>query len=192
MIRINLLPYRPERRKNQILQHLGWLFGSLGLIAALLLAVNMYGNGQLADLQAEFGKLQVQNMVLKKKNGKIRNLDRLRVDVERKLALVDKLQQGRFDSLNTLFGLSKAVPENVWLTSIFDSSWQLKIKGLGESNKAVANFMRALDESPLFDNISLQLIVRKTVDGVPVRQFSMVLKRVADKHETAASKGGKK
>lgn len=191
MIRINLLPYRSERRKSQIIQHLAWLFSSLGLVAALLVVVNTYQNGQLTDLQTEFGQLQAQNMVLKKKIGKITNLNVLRVDVERKLALVDKLQQGRFDSLETLFALSEAVPENVWLTSISDSSGQLAIKGLGESNKAVANFMRALDESPLFDGVSLQVIVRKTVGGVPVREFSMQLKRVLNKPEKN-SKGGKK
>jgi len=191
MIRINLLPYRPERCQNKILQHLGWLLGSLGLVAALLVAVNMYGNGQLADLEAEFGKLQAQNIVLKKKIGKITNLNVLRVDVERKLVLVDKLQQGRFESLNTLVELSKAMPENVWLTSISDSSGQLKVSGLGESNKAVANFMRALDESPLFDGISLQVIVRKRVDKVPVRRFSMELKRVVNEQGNS-SKGGKK
>jgi len=187
MIRINLLPYRPERRKNQILQHLGWLFGSVALVAALLMFVSMYGNGQLTDLQAEFGQLQAQNIVLKKKIGKIRNLDKLRVDVERKLSLVDELQKGRFESLENLFWLSKAVPENVWLTSIVDNSGQFKVSGLGESNKAVANFMRSLDQAPLFGDILLQGIVRKEADGVPVRNFNMTFSRL-----TESSQGGKK
>ncbi len=187
MIRINLLPYRPERRKNQILQHLAWLFGSVGVVAALLLAANMYGNGELEDLQTEFGQLQAQNIVLKKKIGKIRNLDVLRSDVERKLALVDKLQQGRFETLKTLAALSAAIPENVWLNSIVDNSGNLKLKGLGESNKAVANFMRSLDQKPLFGNIALQLIVRKETGGVPVRSFNMTLNRLSE-----AQQGGKR
>jgi len=178
MIRVNLLPYRPERRKNKILQHLGWLFGSVIAVAALLMFVNMYGDGELADLQTEFGQLQAQNLVLKKKIGKIRNLDKLRVDVERKLTLVDKLQQGRFESLKTLAELSKVIPENVWLTSIVDRSGTLKIAGLGESNKAVANFMRSLDKSSLFGNIALQVITRKEARGVPIRNFAMTLSRL--------------
>jgi len=180
MIRINLLPYRPERLKNKILQHLGWLFGSIAVVAVLLMFVNIYGSGQLSDLQTEFGKLQAQNLVLKKKIGKIRNLDRLRVDVERKLALVDELQQGRFETLKTLSELSEVIPENVWLTSVVDNFGQLKVSGLGESNKAVANFMRALDKSALFGNISLQVITRNEAAGVPVRNFSMTLSRLAE------------
>jgi len=178
MIRINLLPYRPERRKKQILLHLGWLFGSIISAAAFLMLVNMYGNVELVDLQSELGQLQARNMVFKKKIGKIRNLDKLRVDVERKLSLVDELQQGRFESLKTLTALSAAIPENVWLTSVVDNSGQFKIAGLGESNKAVANFMRSLDKEPLFDNISLQIITRKESRGVPVRNFSMTLSRL--------------
>jgi len=180
MIRINLLPYRPDRRKNKILQHLGWLFGSIALVTALLMLVSTYGNGQLTDLQAEFGQLKAQNIVLKKKIGKIRNLDKLRVDVERKLSLVDELQQGRFESLKALTALSAAIPENVWLTSIVDSSGKFKIAGLGESNKAVANFMRSLDKEPLFGNISLQVITRNEANGVPVRNFAMTLSRLAE------------
>ncbi|PCI44902.1 MAG: fimbrial assembly protein [Proteobacteria bacterium] len=178
MIRINLLPYRSERRKNKILQHLGWLFGSVILVASLLMLVNIYENGRLADLQIEFGQLQAQNLILKKKIGKIRNLDRLRVDVERKLDLVDELQQGRFETLEGLAALSKVIPENVWLTSIVDNAGKFKISGLGESNKAVANFMRSLDRSPLFGNISLQVITRKEAGGVPVRNFAMTLNRL--------------
>jgi len=188
MIRINLLPYRSERCKNKILQHLGWLFGSVALAAALLMFVNMYGNGQLSDLQTEFGQLQAKNAVLKKKIGKIRNLDRLRVDVERKLALVDQLQQGRFKTLETLSALSEVIPENVWLKSIVDKSGHLKLVGFGESNKAVANFMRSLDSSPLFGNISLQVITRKEAGGVPVRNFSMTLNRL----DKPTKEGGKK
>ena len=187
MIRVNLLPYRPERRKNKILQHLGWLFGSVIAVATLLMFVNMYGNGQLADLQTEFGQLQAQNLVLKKKIGKIRNLDKLRIDVERKLSLVDKLQEGRFETLRTLSGLSEVIPENVWLSSIVDKSNQLKLVGFGESNKAVANFMRSLDKSPLFGNIGLQVITRNEAAGVPIRNFSMTLNRLAD-----SKQGGKK
>jgi len=187
MIRINLLPYRSERRKSKILQHLGWLFGLVTLVAALLAFVNMYGNGQMADLQTEFGQLQAQNLILKNKIGNIRNLDKLRVDVERKLALVDELKQGRFEALKTLTGLSEVIPENVWLQSITDQAGKLKIAGSGESNKAVANFMRALDQSPLFGDISLQVIVRKEAAGVPIRSFNMTLSRLAD-----AEQGGTK
>jgi len=190
MIRINLLPYRPERRQKQILEHLVWLFGAIASVVVLMFMLNMYGNGQLNGLQDEFATIQAQNRELKKKIGKIRNLDKLRVEVERKLALVDELQQGRYESLNTLYRLARLIPENVWLSSIVDNAGQLKFHGFAESNKAVANFMRALDESPLFDNIDLNVITRKEIDGTAVRSFDLRLSRSA-KQIDKKNKGGK-
>ena len=187
MIRINLLPYRNARRQAQILEHLAWFFGAVSIVTVLLILVNIYGNSELSDLKGEFTQLQAQNNELRKKIGKLKDLDNLRADVERKLALVDELQQGRFESLNVLAGLSNAIPENVWLTSMQDASGKLKLSGVAESNKAVANFMRALEQSEKFENIALKVSSRTSVGGVSVRTFDMTLNRRAD-----ALKGGKK
>ena len=180
MIRINLLPYRSKRRQSQILQH----------IAALLIVVSISGFGifvvvfikksELTALEDEFSDLKAQNDVLRIKIGKIKDLDNLRADVERKLALVDQLQEGRFYSLVTLSGLADLIPENVWLNNIRDANGSLSISGMGESNKAVANFMRALDESGKFSNISLKTIARSNSGNVPIRTFSLTLSRVVE------------
>ncbi len=193
MIRINLLPYRTERRQSQILQH----------IAALLVVVSIAGLGifvadflkttELEALEDEFSELKSQNDILRIKIGKIKDLDKLRVDVEKKLALVDQLQEGRFYSLLTLSGLADLIPENVWLSNIRDSNGSLSISGMGESNKAVANFMRALDESEKFANVRLQTITRSNSGDVPVRSFSLTLSRVVEpKAKDVGKKGGAK
>jgi type IV pilus assembly protein PilN len=181
MIRINLLPYRTERRQKQILQHLIAAVGALVLAVAISLSMQWMATSNLSDLQDEFGRLQAQNHALMKEIGKIKNLDKLRADVERKLKLVDQLQHGRFRSLNTFVELAKVIPENVWLTSVKDTGKQINLTGLGESNNAVANFMRALDASPIFSNVRLQVITRTQVGGVAVRQFDLVFDRVDQK-----------
>jgi len=179
MIRINLLPYRPARQKRLIIEHLSWFFGVILAVSALLFMANVYANSQLTDLQDEFSQLRSQNTVLMKKIGKIKDLDRLRVDVEKKLALVDTLQESRFETLSMLNELAAVIPANVWLSSIEDNAGQLKFTGFGESNKAVANFMRGLDQSPFFSDISLQVIERKNIGGAPVRSFNMKLNRLS-------------
>jgi type IV pilus assembly protein PilN len=188
MIRINLLPYRTQRRQKQILQHLAAAFATVLIAALIVLAADWYKSSELEGLQEEFSNLQAQNRELQKKIGKLKNLDKLRADVERKLALVDELQQGRFYSLITLHSIAKLIPENVWLTSIQDKGGSLRLSGLGESNKAVANFMRALDESELFGDISLQVIQRSDAGGVAVRNFVLSLKRVEPKPDAKGKK----
>jgi len=190
MIRINLLPYRTERRQNQILQHIAALLIVVSIAGLGVFAVDLLKTSELTALEDEFSSIRAQNDVLRIKIGKIKDLDKLRSDVERKLALVDQLQQGRFYSLLTLGGLADLIPENVWLSSISDTKGSLSIEGTGESNKAVANFMRALDESKLFTKVSLQTITRKKVENVPVRSFSLTLSPVVEPVTKSGDKGG--
>ena len=196
MIRINLLPYRAERRQKQILQHLAAALGALVLAVVISLTMHWMATSKLSDLQDEYSRLQAQNHALMQEIGKIKDLDKLLADVERKLKLVDQLQHGRFRSLNTFVELARVIPENVWLTSVKDTGSEIKLTGLGESNNAVANFMRALDASPIFSNVRLQVITRTQIGGVTVRQFDLVFDRVEGEITTgkastaSAAKGG--
>lgn len=178
MIRINLLPYRAQRRQQQILQHLVVAATVLGAAVLLSLGAHWYASSKLAHLTQQYEQLRAENRVLMKKIGKIKDIDKLRADVQRKLKLVDELQLGRFRSFETLVALSRAIPENVWLTSIDDKGGKLHLTGLGESNKAVANFMRALAGTPIFGDVRLEVIQRTQVGEVPVRHFNLSLNRL--------------
>jgi len=190
MIRINLLPYRKQLRQKQTIQHLSYVVAVVVIVLAIIVGLNAYIEGVLSDLQQEKMQLQQKNAALAKKIGKLRGLDKLRSDVESKLALVDRLQEGRFETLNTLNEIAKIIPENVWFTSMVDRGGRLKYTGYAESNKAVANFMRALDQSKLFENIALQVIQRQVINDMPVRSFNLTLDRVFIKKD--AKKGKKR
>jgi len=192
MIRINLIPYRAARRQRQILQHIAAALGVVGLAVVISLGMHIYATSTLSGLQQNLASLTAQNRALNKKIGKIRDLDKLRADVERKLNLVDQLQHGRFRSLETLLALSRAIPENVWLLDVKDSGGNLELNGLGESNKAVANFMRALDQEKQLTAVNLQVIRRETVGAVPVRRFSLKMQRVKPSAVAAKSPKGKR
>jgi len=178
MIRINLLPYRVARQQKQISQHAGNFFGVVVIAVALSVGAHMTASMELADLNEEAAKLIVKNKELKKRVGKIEHLDTLRVEVERKLGTVDRLQEGRFHSLITLNEVARVIPKNVWLTSIKNNETEIVFVGLGESNKAVANFMRMLDQSPLFSKVKLKGISRVDIGGMPARKFTLNLSRV--------------
>jgi len=178
MIRINLIPYRLARRKQQIIWHVSSFFAVIVVAGLLSLGAHTVASIQLSDLKAESILIQQQNEILKKKIGKIKNLDSLRADVERKLELVDRLQAGRFRSLKTLNAIARIIPENVWLDMIADHDGNIELSGLGESNRAVASFMRRLDQSAIFSDVRLGEINRVVVNGLPMRRFSLSLSRV--------------
>jgi len=191
MIRINLLPYRTQRRQTKILQHLVVTFGVILVSALLVFSADLIITSELTALEDRFSELKSQNATLQKRIGKIKDLDKLRADVERKLELVEELQQGRFHSLVTLNKLAAVIPENVWLKSIGDKDGRISLSGTGESNKAVANFMRALDQEAVFSNISLSKITRTNIGNIPVRSFSLTMNRVDEEIQEKAKESGK-
>jgi len=178
MIRINLLPYRQRRRRQQVLQHLAVLVGAIGVVTLGIVVVHATASSELASLQQQYEDLRRQNQLLQRKIGEIRNIDRLRAEVEQKLGLVDELQQGRFRSFRTLLAIAEAIPQNVWLTRLEDRGTQIYVKGMGESPKAVANFMRALDAREEFTNVKLGSVKTAEVDGVVLRSFDLTFDRV--------------
>jgi len=191
MIRINLLPYRAARRQAQILQHLVVVLGAVALAVLISLTAHWIGSAQLSSLQEDYARIRAENVALQKKIGKIKDLDNLRADVERKLKLVDELQQGRFRSLKTFDAISRTIPENVWLSGVDDKGNSINLNGLGESNTAVANFMRNLEASETFSNVRLQVIARETVNGSVVRRFSLTCDRAAEKTDKPEDKPAK-
>lgn len=191
MIRINLLPYRTQRRQTKILQHLVVALGVVFVAAALVFTADLIKTSDLTVLEDRFSELKNQNAALQKRIGKIKDLDNLRTDVERKLEIVEELQKGRFHALVTLDKLATVIPENVWLNLIDDKGEQIILSGLGESNKAVANFMRALDQEAIFSNIALSKITRTNAGNIPVRSFSLTMNRVSEEVQKKARESGK-
>jgi len=187
MIRINLIPYRVARRQQQITHHVSVFFGAVVVAVVLALAAHTISSLQLSELKEETLSLQKQNAELKHKIGKLHNLDSLRADVEDKLKIVDRLQEGRFHSLKTLHEIARVIPENVWINSVKNSGADITLAGLAESNKAVASFMRKLDRSALFSNVQLMVISRTVVEGLPVRSFTLKLKRLDESKNIKAA-----
>ncbi|MDQ7002425.1 MAG: PilN domain-containing protein [Ghiorsea sp.] len=188
MIRINLIPHRTAFRNQQIIEYITVFVSSILLIIGIILMINIWSTQALTDLQAEQALLKTQNEQLSKKIGELRNLYSLRKDVESKLQIVDELQAGRFRSLNTLVGIAEGIPQNIWLVSLKDAAGSLSIIGLGESSKAVANFMRALETSVYFDSVHLMVDQEGVVGGIKVRRFSLTFRRLTLAEQAAVVK----
>ncbi|MDQ6976926.1 MAG: PilN domain-containing protein [Ghiorsea sp.] len=194
MIRINLIPHRAEFRKKQIIEYITAFASSVLLVVGIIVVIDVWSTQDLTDLQAEQALLKTQNAQLSKKIGELRNLDSLRKEVEGKLQIVDELQAGRFRSFNTLVAITEAIPQNIWLASLKDNAGTLSLSGMGESSKAVANFMRALGASVYFDDVRLTVDKEAQAEGVSVRQFELVLHRLtlAEQEAIAKAEGEKK
>lgn len=180
MIRINLLPYRDQKRQQQIVAHIAAMFAVVLLATIIVVGLDFWKSSELDALRGEFSQLQAKNAELKKKIGKIKDIDSLRSDVQAKLGIVDELQLGRFRSLHTLKVLAEVIPDDVWLISVVDSGNKINLSGVGKSNNSIANFMRSLEDAEIFSNVDLGLIQRSQQGNIPLRSFNLSMTRLDD------------
>ncbi|PZO09447.1 MAG: fimbrial protein [Lysobacteraceae bacterium] len=189
MARINLLPWRAERRKLRQKEFLGML----GLAAALALLISflivMYFSGQLEGQQNRNNYLSEQIVLVDQQILEIEELDKKKANLLARKQVIEQLQASRSEMVHLFDELVRTIPEGVRLSSIKQSGQTLTLEGLAQSNARVSSYMRNLDESAWMSNPDLTVIEAKGEDkGLP-NQFSLnvTLKGPTSPEEAAAN-----
>lgn len=191
-IRINLLPYRDERRKVQR-KHLAVL---AGMVAALGVAIVILVHGIIA------GYIAVQNDrndFLKKENAKldkeIEEIRKLKDEIAALLArkqVIERLQLDRAQAVHLLDELVREVPDGVYLKAMKQQGPKVNLNGYAQSNARVSTLMRNLSASPFLENPELVEIKSATVNSKRVSEFNMNVNLKSQQAEDAkdAAKAG--
>lgn len=146
-VRINLLPWREERRKRQNIEF-GVMAGAAAVLAALIaLGVSVFFQGKVDYQNARNHYLESEIVVLNTKLKKIKELEKKRNDLEARMDVIDKLQSNRSVIVHLFQEILTALPDGVWLKNIKQTPQRVNISGFAESNARVSAFMRNLDDS---------------------------------------------
>ena len=188
MTRINLLPYREEKRKARRQQFYG-LFGLVALLACLIVfAVYTVIDGYISTQEEKNAFLKKEITVLDKQIEEIKRLkDQTQALLARK-QIIESLQQDRGEAVRLLSELAKQVPAGVYLRSLKQTGTKINIVGYAQSNARVSTLMRNIEASPWLEQPRLLEIKAVSVDKKRLSEFSMdaAIKRVS------AEGGGKK
>ncbi|MCX5857937.1 MAG: PilN domain-containing protein [Deltaproteobacteria bacterium] len=176
MIKINLL-YRSveEKEKKTNIARQMVIFVIASVVFALLLAsVQLYVVQAIMNLESEIKTKEERLVVLKKVIGEIDDIKAEKKILEKKLAVIRRLEEDRLFPIRLLDEVNALVPaKDVRLTKVSEQGPQLSIEGVGRDNIAVALFMKSLELSKYIQ--SVDLISSKQVDlsGIKVQQFSL-------------------
>jgi type IV pilus assembly protein PilN len=168
MARINLLPWRAERRKQRQ-KEFGVMLG-LAALAGLVLwfLVNTYYNNQIDGQNERNSYLQDQ---ISQVDGKIKEIEELDKQKARLLArkeVIEQLQANRSQMVHLFDSLVRTIPDGVILTSIKQEGEKLTLEGRSQSNGRVSTYMRNLEGSGWMTKPELSIIEAKgAVKGLP-------------------------
>jgi type IV pilus assembly protein PilN len=168
MARINLLPWRAERRKHRQKEFLTMLGLSAAAAAFLAFLIISYYSAQISGQNERNAYLKDQ---ITKVDQQIKEIDALDEKKRRLLArkeVIEQLQANRSQMVHLFDSLVRTIPDGVILTSLKQEGDKLTIEGRSQSNARVSSYMRTLESSGWMTNPDLSIIEAKAGDpGLP-------------------------
>lgn len=156
MARINLLPWRAERRKQREREfyiQLGLAFG-----AALVVLIGWsWWMDRRIDNQAERNSyLTSEIKQLDDRIAKIKDLEKVRADLLQRKQIIEQLQANRSQMVHLFDELVKTIPASARLGGMKQSGDSMSLDGVAQSNSSVADYMRNIEASPWMGHADLR------------------------------------
>lgn len=191
MARINLLPWRAERRKlrqKEFMMMLGLAAGAAVLITVLIV---LYYSGQVEGQQLRNAYLNQEIVLVDQQNAEIAELDKKKENLLARKRVIEELQASRSQMVHLFDQLVRTIPEGVRLESIKQNGQILTLEGRAQSNARVSSYMRNLETSGWMANPDLTVIEAKGEDkGLPnIFSLQVQLKSPGSDDEEDAEEG---
>ena len=165
MARINLLPWRAERRKQRQREFYAML--GMAAVAGVLLSLLLYFyyDGQVSGQNARNAYLEAEIAKVKEQNKEIERLDRQKDRLLARKQVIEELQGKRSQMVHLFDALVRTIPDGVVLTSLKQEGETLTLEGRTQSNARVSTYMRNLEGSGWMSNPELSVIEAKAQDA---------------------------
>jgi len=188
MIRINLLPHREIRRKQQQKEFFIMLGAVVGLGATIWFATHSYLNGQLEEQNGRNTYLETEIAALDKQIEEIKKVQEQTTALLQRKKIVESLQANRAETVYLLDQLVRQLPDGVYLKGVQQKANKVSVNGFAQSNARVSTFMRNLESSPYLEKPSLVEIKAITDKTSRLSEFTLSVLLTRSKEEPAGKK----
>ncbi|VVS92690.1 fimbrial assembly piln [Desulfoluna spongiiphila] len=193
MIRINLLPFRDARTKENVRRQV-----SIFVLLVILIGVGMGGyslsvsaavdkyEGEVRDTQAELNKF-------KKKAREVDTINKKNKVLQKKIDIIESLQVVRKAPVKVLGAMTELViPDRMWIQSYDEVGKNVTLKGAALDEITVADFTRRLESSEYFSSASLRILkLGASKKSVAMKHFEIVCTRAKLKQKPSNATGMK-
>jgi type IV pilus assembly protein PilN len=172
MIKINLLPYRERAKVEDFTRQMALIVLSFVCFVLIVGAVQLYISITVSGLEADVKEQEDHLAKLTKVIGDIEIYKKDKELLDKKLAVIDSLEQNRLAPVRRLDNLSSLVPvKDIWLEKLTEKGAELTIEGIARNNIAVALFMKNLAGSNFIKSVDLLSTKEKEISGIKLQQF---------------------
>lgn len=190
MARINLLPWREEKRRLRQRQFITVAI-VVGVASAFISGLIYLGyDGAIANQNARNQYLTDQIKLMDDKIAQIKDLQEKKQRLLARMQIIEQLQASRPIEVHLFDQLVKTLPAGVYLTAVVQNGDNLTINGEAESSARVSTYLRNIDSSPWLGAPNL-VVVQKDTNKNGAQNFTITAK-VVDKaaQQKVADTGG--
>ena len=199
MIRINLLPYRAARKKENIRKQIGIFSLSLLVVFAILLFYNMRLQKRIDSLNTTIAENKTMLAKFEKQAKEVDRIKKAFNNIENKTKVIKNLETKRNDAVFLLDNMTKLVAEHtlsssgsdslsdkdntpvkrLWFTNFEAKGNNIGIKGIAMDSKTVADFMTRLERSKLYKNVNLKTLKQQKTAKLNLKSFDINCNKVS-------------
>jgi len=175
MARINLLPWREEKRKERQRQFMSSLVLTAILGIVIVFFAGFVYDQKIAHQQARNQMVQNEIDALEVRIKRIEELERTRARLISRKQVIESLQASRSTTVELLDKLAKTIPVGVTLATIRQQGSALALAGTSQSNARVSAYLQSLDGMDLFVKPELQYVRASSDPASPIETYEFAI-----------------
>ncbi len=193
MIKINLIPFRAARRKENIRRQISVFLLSLLFISVVLVYYNTTLGSKISELESNIASTKKQLTATQKKARQVDQIKKKLNLLQRKTRVIRNLELNRKEPVKMLDAMTQlVVPERMWITSLKNQGRRMNLNGIALDNQTVADFMTRMERSKLFSSISLKKVNQKRIGKNNLKSFAITANKRVAKAKKPRKKASKK
>ena len=174
MIRINLLPFRSTRKKENIRRQLSIFLLSLAFAVVAIFGIYFLLSSQVDDLNSHIASTQAELEKYDKINREIEEIKKKLDNLNKKLTVIRELEVSRYEPVRLMDTLAQVIIEKrMWFTALDAKADVVSISGVAMDDKTVADFMVRLEGSGLFSLVSLKTLRQVEIQKTNLKSFEI-------------------
>ena len=191
MTKLNLLPWRELRRKEQDRQLVSAGGFTWVLMALIVFYAHLHVSAMIENQNKRNQFLKDEITKVDKQIAEIKELKKQRQALIARMNIIHQLQGDRTQIVHVFDELVQQLPEGIYFTRLNQKGKVFSMGGTAQSNARVSALMRSLDSSDWFTNPVLEVINVKDSGGDRVSNFQLHVTQ-ADKRSEKSEKKDQK
>lgn len=171
MIRINLIPAEEANRAAGQRRDTATVALVASTAVLLLVLAHSWQQVRIMSANRSLSRVNQQIAALQGTFAEITKIEQQKQELRDKLKVIAELEARGGGPVKVLADLSDATPDRLWLTELTETGGTVKLTGFGVDEQTVAEFLRRLSESPVFQGVDLLETSQDEKSSVKQKKF---------------------